>query len=118
MKKVLLCIMDGVGISKTSKKNAYEAANTKTLDKLMKEYPNSTLEASSEFVGLPHGQMGNSEVGHSNIGAGRILYQSLEYINNKIKDKTFYENEEIINTLKYVKNNNTNLHLMGLLSDG
>lgn len=118
MKKVLLCIMDGIGISKTSKKNAYAAANTKTLDYLMQQYPNTTLEASGEFVGLPKGQMGNSEVGHSNIGAGRVLYQSLEYINNKIKDKTFYDNEEIIKTIKHVKNNNTNLHLMGLLSDG
>lgn len=118
MKKVILCIMDGIGISKNSKKNAYEAADTKTLDYLLKEYPNTTLEASGEYVGLPKGQMGNSEVGHSNIGAGRVIYQSLEYINNKIKDKSFYDNEQIINIINHVKTNNTNLHLMGLLSDG
>ena len=118
MKKVLLCIMDGVGLSDTSKKNALKAAKTPTLDYLLKEYPNTTLDASGQYVGLPKGQMGNSEVGHSNIGAGRIIYQSLEYINNKIKDKSFYSNEEINKLLKYVKRNNTNLHLMGLLSDG
>ena len=118
MKKVLLCIMDGVGLSKTSKKNALESAFTPTLDKLFKEYPNTTLEASGKYVGLPEGQMGNSEVGHSNIGAGRVIYQSLEYINNKIKDKSFFENEQILNLLNYVKTNKTNLHLMGLLSDG
>ena len=118
MKKVLLCIMDGVGISKNSKKNAYEAADTKTLDYLMREYPNTTLEASGEYVGLPRGQMGNSEVGHSNIGAGRVIYQSLEYINNKIKDKSFYDNKGMLDIIEHVKKNNTNLHLMGLLSDG
>lgn len=118
MKKVLLCIMDGVGISKNSKKNAYEAADTKTLDYLMREYPNTTLEASGEYVGLPCGQMGNSEVGHSNIGAGRVIYQSLEYINNKIKDKSFYDNKGMLDIIEHVKKNNTNLHLMGLLSDG
>lgn len=118
MKKVLLCIMDGVGLSKTSKKNAVEKAKTKTLDYLLKEYPNTTLEASGEYVGLPKGQMGNSEVGHSNMGAGRVIYQSLEYINKKIKDKTFYDNKKILDLLNYVKTNKTNLHLMGLLSNG
>ena len=84
MKKVLLCIMDGVGLRKNSLGNAYLNANTPTLDYLMKEYPHTHLEASGEYVGLPKGQMGNSEVGHSTIGSGRVIYQSLEKINKSI----------------------------------
>ena len=118
MKKVMLCIMDGIGLSDTSKKNAFKDANTPTLDNLFKNYPNIKLEASSKFVGLPLNQMGNSEVGHSNIGAGRVVYQSLEYINNKIENKEFFDNEQLLSTIKHAKKDNTNLHLMGLLSDG
>lgn len=118
MKKVLLCILDGVGLSPDKYGNAFYNANTKTIDKLMKNYPNTTLEASGEFVGLPSGQMGNSEVGHMNIGAGRLVYQPLELINSKIKDKTYENNEEILKLFEHVKKNNSTLHLLGLLSDG
>ena len=118
MKKVLLCILDGVGLSDKIEGNAFYNANTPTLDKLMKNYPNSKLEASGELVGLPFGQMGNSEVGHTNIGAGRIVYQPLGLINSKIKDESFYQNKELLKVIKHVKSNNSKLHIMGLLSDG
>ena len=118
MKKVLLCIMDGVGIRKSPVGNAFKNANTRTIDKLLNQYPNMLLQASGEYVGLPDGQMGNSEVGHSTIGSGRIIYQSLEKINKSIKDKTFFENQELINGINHAKNNNSKLHLIGLLSDG
>ena len=118
MKKILLCIMDGVGLTKEKKYNAVYNAKTPILDKLWDKYPHSLLEASSTYVGLPKGQMGNSEVGHMNIGAGRIVYQSLELINSKIKDKTFFNNAELLNVINHVKENNSSLHLIGLLSDG
>lgn len=118
MKKVLLCILDGVGIREKTKGNALSNANKPFIDKLFKEYPNSLLDASGEQVGLPAGQMGNSEVGHTNIGAGRIVYQPLGLINSKIKDKTFFENENILEIIKHTKQNNSKLHIMGLLSDG
>ena len=118
MKKVILCIMDGVGISKNKYKNAVYNANTKTLDKLFKTYPNTLLDASEKAVGLPDGQMGNSEVGHSNIGAGRVVYQSLEYINNKIKEKEIFKNKVLLDSIKHAKKNKSNIHIMGLISDG
>ena len=118
MKKILLCIMDGIGITKDKKYNAVYNAKTPMLDKLWDVYPTCLLEASGTNVGLPKGQMGNSEVGHTNIGAGRVVYQSLELINSKIKDGTFYENEEFLNVINHVKNNKSKLHLIGLLSDG
>ena len=118
MKKVLLCIMDGVGIRAQSKGNALKNANTSTLDALLKEYPNMYLEASGEYVGLPKGQMGNSEVGHMAIGSGRVIYQSLEKINKGIEDETFYQNKELLNAINHAKENNSKLHLIGLLSDG
>ena len=118
MKKVLLCIMDGVGVRESIKGNALKNANTKTLDKLMKEYPNMLLNASGEYVGLPEGQMGNSEVGHSTIGSGRVIYQSLEKINKSIKNGDFYQNEELLNAINHAKMFNSKLHLIGLLSDG
>ena len=118
MKKVLLCIMDGVGYRTNDLGNAYKFANTLTLDKLIDEYPHTYIEASGEFVGLPKGQMGNSEVGHSTIGSGRIIYQSLEKINKSIEDKSFFENKELIRAIDYAKENNSKLHLIGLLSDG
>ena len=118
MKKVLLCIMDGIGISNNKKYNAVYNSNTPVLDKLWDSYPHSLLDASGELVGLPKGQMGNSEVGHLNIGAGRVVYQPLELINSKIKDKSFYDNEEFLSIINHVKANNSKLHLIGLLSDG
>lgn len=118
MKKVLLCIMDGVGLRKNSLGNAYLNAETPTLDNLMKEYPHISIEASGEYVGLPKGQMGNSEVGHSTIGSGRVIYQSLEKINKSIEDKTIFNNKEILSAINHAKENNSSLHLIGLLSDG
>lgn len=118
MKKVLLCILDGVGLSKETYGNAFYQANKPCLDRLMMEYPNSRLDASGELVGLPSGQMGNSEVGHMNIGAGRIVYQPLGLINNQIKEESFYKNKVLLSIFKHTKENNSKLHIMGLLSDG
>lgn len=118
MKPIILSILDGVGIREESKGNAYKLANTPNLDYLFKKYPYSKLEASSNLVGLPLGQMGNSEVGHSNIGAGRIVYQAIQKINEEIDNGNFYNNEKILEMFDYVKNNNSKLHLMGLVSDG
>ena len=118
MKKVILCILDGVGIREVKKGNAFLNTSKKTFDFLWNNYPHSLLEASGEFVGLPNKQMGNSEVGHTNIGAGRIVYQSLELINKEIREKQFYKNKELLNIIDHVKKNNSCLHIFGLLSDG
>ena len=118
MKKVLLCVLDGVGLSKIKDGNALINANKPNIDYLMKEYPNKGINASGTYVGLPDGQMGNSEVGHLTIGAGRIIYQSLELINRAIKDESFYSNESFLNAIRHAKENNSKLHIMGLLSDG
>ena len=118
MKPVVLCILDGVGITSKREGNAFLAARKPVFDKLWSEYPHSLLEASGESVGLPAGQMGNSEVGHMNLGAGRIVYQPLQFINKSICDKSFFQNEEILKTIEFVKENNSSLHLLGLLSDG
>ncbi|MGH1411648.1 MAG: 2,3-bisphosphoglycerate-independent phosphoglycerate mutase [Mycoplasma sp.] len=119
MKKThLVCIMDGFGIRKSHEGNAIYLAKKPNLDKLMSEYPNIELYASEQPVGLPKGQMGNSEVGHLNIGCGRIVYQSLTLIAKHIMDKTFFKNEELLKACEHAKNNNSNLHILGLLSDG
>ena len=118
MKKVMLCIMDGIGIRKEDHGNAVRVADTSNLDFLLKKYPHSLLEASGNMVGLPKGQMGNSEVGHTNIGAGRIVYQPLELINNMVKTKKIFDNENINEVINHVKENNSKLHILGLLSDG
>lgn len=118
MKKVMLTILDGFGLRDEIVGNAVVQAHKPCFNYLWSEYPHSTLLASEEAVGLPKGQMGNSETGHLNIGAGRIVYQPLEYINNKIKTKEFYNNEVLLNIMKYAKENNKKLHLIGLISDG
>ena len=118
MRKVILTILDGVGINNNKHGNAFMAAKHPNLDYLLNNYPNSLLEASGSSVGLPDGQMGNSEVGHMNIGAGRVVYQPLMLIDKAISDKSFFKNEEILKVMKHVKDNNSKLHLMGLLSDG
>mgnify|MGYP004628264489 FL=1 len=118
MKPFVLCILDGVGIKKEKYGNAVKQANMPNFNKLLKIYPHSLLEASGNAVGLPHGQMGNSEVGHSNIGAGRVLYQPQEIINREIKTGKFYQNKKILEVINHVKNNNSKLHIFGLLSDG
>ena len=118
MKPVVLCILDGCGIREESDGNAFKNANKPTLDMLFKKYPNSILQASGEAVGLPKGQMGTSEVGHMNLGSGRIALQPLQAITESIENKTLFENAEILEVLNHVKNNNSNLHIFGLLSDG
>ncbi len=118
MKPILLCILDGVGMRKETYGNAFFQSKTPNFDALWKEYPHSYLEASGTHVGLPDGQMGNSEVGHLNIGAGRVVYQPLQLIRKKIEDKTFFENEKLLNVIHHVKENKTRLQIFGLLSDG
>lgn len=118
MKKVLLTIMDGVGLRNNNHGNAFNQAKHPNLDYLMKNYPNSKLEASGELVGLPKGQMGNSEVGHMNIGAGRIVYQPLQLITKSIESGEILNNKNINEVINHTKDNDSKLHIMGLLSDG
>ena len=115
---VTLCILDGFGIKKEKLGNAVLAAGTPYLDKLKAEYPNTQIEASGEAVGLPAGQMGNSEVGHLTIGGGRIIEQDLLHIDNEIKRGDFEKNPALNKAFKYAEENGTNLHLIGLASDG
>ena len=117
-KKALLLILDGWGIGNKSKSDVISTTPTPYWDGLIANYPNSKLEASGENVGLPDGQMGNSEVGHQNIGAGRILYQDLVKINKSIKDGSIYNNPEVKNAFSYAKDNGKNIHFMGLTSTG
>ncbi|GMO13759.1 MAG: 2,3-bisphosphoglycerate-independent phosphoglycerate mutase [Mycoplasmoidaceae bacterium] len=117
-KKAVLLIMDGVGINKKTKGNAVKQANTPNLDNLLKIYPNTTLQASGEQVGLPVGQMGNSEVGHLNIGAGRIVYTGLSLINKELDTKEFFNNEAFNNAIKHTKDNESKVHIIGLISNG
>ncbi len=118
MKPVVLCIMDGVGEREELHGNAVKKANTPNLDMLKEKYGFSRLEASGSKVGLPNGQMGNSEVGHMNIGAGRVIYQPLELINHDIEEGTYFQNQEILKVMNHVQTNHSKLHIMGLLSDG
>ena len=118
MKPILLTILDGFGLREETKGNAVKLAEKPNFDYLWNKYPHSTLVASGEQVGLPHGQMGNSEVGHMNIGAGRLVYQPQELINTSIRSKEFYHNEEILKVINHTKKENSKLHIMGLLSDG
>ena len=118
MKPVVLCILDGCGERKESDGNAFLNASTPTLDMLRKKYGSNILHASGKAVGLPEGQMGTSEVGHMNLGAGRIATQPLEAINEAIENNTLKNNQELLNTFKHVKENNSTLHIFGLLSDG
>ena len=117
-KLTMLMILDGFGKNSNKEGNAIELAKTPNIDKLMKEKPTSTIYTSGLHVGLPEGQMGNSEVGHTNIGAGRIVYQELTRITKSIEDGDFFSNEELCNAIENCKKNNSKLHIMGLLSDG
>jgi 2,3-bisphosphoglycerate-independent phosphoglycerate mutase len=117
-KKVMLLILDGWGYGKQDESDAAYAANTPFFDSLLKKYPNSRLEASGEAVGLPAGQMGNSEVGHMNLGAGRVVYQELGRINKGISDRSLFTNETLVAAFKYAKQNNKPVHFIGLVSDG
>jgi 2,3-bisphosphoglycerate-independent phosphoglycerate mutase len=118
MRKTLLMILDGWGIGKKDKADCIFNSSTPYMDKLLKEYPNSSLLTSGEEVGLPNGQMGNSEVGHLNIGAGRVVYQDLVKINRAIESKEMWTNPQITKAYTYAKENNKQVHLIGLLGDG
>lgn len=117
-KKVVLLILDGWGYGKKDKSDAAYAANTPFFDAMLQKYPNSKLEASGEAVGLPVGQMGNSEVGHMNLGAGRVVYQELGRINKAISDGSFHQNKVLLDAFTYAKSNNKPVHFIGLVSDG
>jgi len=117
-KKVMLLILDGWGYGKQDKSDAAYAANTPFFDSLLKKYANSKLEASGEAVGLPIGQMGNSEVGHMNLGAGRVVYQELGRINKAITDGSIKTNKTLVDAFNYAKQHNKPVHFIGLVSDG
>ena len=117
-KLTMLMILDGFGINPNKDGNAVELAKTPNIDKLKKKYPNTQIKTSGLAVGLPEGQMGNSEVGHTNIGAGRIVYQELTKITKSIEDGDFFTNPEFIAAIENCKKNHTKLHILGLLSDG
>ncbi len=117
-KPVVLMVLDGYGLNEKTEGNAIAMANTPVMDKLMAECPFVPGNASGLAVGLPDGQMGNSEVGHMNIGAGRIIYQDLTSITKAIEDGDFYENDAMLEAIENCKKNGSDLHLWGLLSDG
>ena len=117
-KKVILMILDGWGLSPDPKVSAIDNANTPFIDSLYTKYPHATLRTDGLHVGLPEGQMGNSEVGHMNLGAGRIVYQDLAKINLAVKNKTLANEPVLIDAFKYAKSNNKPVHFLGLLSDG
>ena len=115
---VVLLILDGFGHNDDSADNAIAQANTPNLDALKKSFPHTLINASEHYVGLPDGQMGNSEVGHLNMGAGRIVFQDFERINNSISSGEFFKNKALVQALQNLKANNKALHIFGLLSDG
>ena len=115
---VVLMILDGGGFGKAAANNAHKPAHPANFLKLQKTYPYTQLECSGQAVGLPRGQMGNSEVGHLNLGAGRIVFQEITRISNAIDDGSFFVKEELLRALDFAKKNGGQVHLMGLLSDG
>ena len=117
-KPLVLIILDGFGDNKEDYGNAIHAANTPTIDNILNNCPTVDIGASGLDVGLPDGQMGNSEVGHTNMGAGRVVYQDLTRITKAINDGDFFDNEVLVSAMKSCKQNNKSLHIMGLLSDG
>jgi len=117
-KKVILIIMDGWGLGSNPEVSAIAKANTEFIDSLYSKYPHSKLEASGLAVGLPEGQMGNSEVGHMNLGAGRVVYQDLVKINKAVEEGTLEQEQVLIDALEYAKKNNKKVHFIGLVSDG
>ena len=116
--RVLLCILDGWGISKDEKYNAVKAAHTPNYDSFLQNMSNTTIHADGLNVGLPEGQMGNSEVGHLNIGAGRVVYQELTRINKAIDEGEFFKNAEFTRAIEHIKGTGGALHIMGLVSNG
>jgi len=117
-KKVILMILDGWGITQDPKVSAIYNANTPYINALYEKYPHAELRTDGEHVGLPEGQMGNSEVGHMNLGAGRIVYQNLARINKAVREKTLGQEKVLLDTFAYAKENNKNVHLLGLVSNG
>src|SRR5699024_4252595 len=117
-KLAALIILDGFALRDEKEGNAVAQANKPNFDRYMAQYPSNTLQVSGESVGLPDGQMGNSEVGHLNIGAGRIVYQSLTRINKAIADRSLFKNDALLEAISQAKKNDRALHLFGLLSDG
>ncbi|MBQ9256817.1 MAG: 2,3-bisphosphoglycerate-independent phosphoglycerate mutase, partial [Acidaminococcaceae bacterium] len=117
-KPVMLMILDGWGLAPAGPYNAAAVAKTPNLDRCFAEYPHTRLDASGEDVGLPAGQIGNSEVGHLNIGSGRIIYQDLSLISHAIKEGSFFKNQVLLDTIQHAKEKGSALHLMGLFSDG
>lgn len=117
-KKVILMILDGWGISPNPEISAVDSANTPFIDSLYSKFPHSELRTDGEYVGLPEGQMGNSEVGHINLGAGRIVYQNLAKINKAVKENTLASEETLKKTFAHAKKYNKNIHFLGLVSDG
>ena len=117
-KPTVLMILDGYGLNENPEGNAIAMAKTPVMDGLMKDYPFVKGNASGLAVGLPDGQMGNSEVGHMNMGAGRIVYQELTRITKEIQDGDFFENEALVKAVENAKAKNSALHLFGLVSDG
>ena len=117
-KFVVLCILDGWGISAEGPGNAISLAKTVNMNKFKASYPHGQLQSSGEAVGLPRGEDGNTETGHINLGAGRIVYQSLERINMSIADGSLFENKVLLDAITHAKKNNSNLHLMGLVGAG
>ena len=117
-RKCILVIMDGWGKGAVASSDAIQHANVPFVQSLYDKYPHTTLTTCGELVGLPDGQMGNSEVGHLNLGAGRIVYQELQRINVAIKDGSFQNNETLLSAINYAKKNSKKLHLLGLVSDG
>ena len=113
-----LIILDGYALRDEEFGNAVKQAHTPNFDRYWKQFPTTTLKSSGEAVGLPEGQMGNSEVGHLNIGAGRVVYQNLTRINVSIRDGRFFRNEAFSNAIEHVKKHQSSLHIFGLLSDG
>ena len=117
-KRAILIIMDGWGLGKVYSSDAIQHAKTPFVSSLYNKYSNTTLTTCGEAVGLPEGQMGNSEVGHLNLGAGRIVYQELQRINVAVRDGELQKNEHFLNAINYAKENKKPLHLIGLVSDG
>ena len=116
-KPVLLCILDGYGMPETTAGNAIAAANKPNLDALFAHCPHTTIDASGMAVGLPDGQMGNSEVGHTNIGAGRVVFQDLPRISLAVKDGSFFQNEAYLKAVANCKQHDSALHIFGLLGE-
>src|SRR5215213_3230830 len=117
-RKVILIIMDGWGLGQVKSSDAIQNANVSFVQSLYKQYPNTTLTTCGEAVGLPEGQMGNSEVGHLNLGAGRVVYQELQRINVAIREGIFQQKKELLATIFYALEYKKPLHLIGLVSNG